>query len=166
MRGTLMPSSRFLVKRMLSKINFDHDRDILQLGYGNGVFTKELLLRMNHTSTLTIFEIDPWCEQYRIDDTRIRYIEDTAEKVSSYCGDRKFDTIISTLPFASLPQRMCENIFHEIRHHLAMKWKFLQFQYSLYSRKTIYGLFHIEPKIDFEFRNLPPAFIYEVVRTQ
>lgn len=59
MRGTLMPSSRFLVKRMLSKINFDHDRDILQLGYGNGVFTKELLLRMNHTSTLTIFEIDP-----------------------------------------------------------------------------------------------------------
>lgn len=164
-RGSFAPSSRFLVRRMISKIDLNHDVALLQLWYGNGVFTRELLTRMTPESTLTIFEVDPRCRQYSMNDSRIRYIEDSAEKVSDYCTTKKFDSIISTLPFASLPESICENVFREIYLHLKIRWKFLQFQYSLYSRKDIRWIFCIEPKIDFEFWNFPPAFIYEVLLT-
>jgi phospholipid N-methyltransferase len=45
---------------------------------------------------------------------------------------------------------------------LKQNWKFLQFQYSLISKKDIWNLFNIPPKIDFSLFNIPPTFIYEV----
>jgi phosphatidylethanolamine/phosphatidyl-N-methylethanolamine N-methyltransferase len=57
-RGAVAPSSKFLVKKMLSKIDFREDLDLLQLGYGNGVFTKELVRKISKESTLVVFEVD------------------------------------------------------------------------------------------------------------
>jgi phospholipid N-methyltransferase len=57
-RGAVAPSSKFLVKKMLSKIDFREDLDLLQLGYGNGVFTKEIVRKISKESTLVVFEVD------------------------------------------------------------------------------------------------------------
>ena len=39
--GAIAPSSKFLVNKMLAKIDYAQDLDLLQLGFGKGVFTKE-----------------------------------------------------------------------------------------------------------------------------
>ncbi len=57
-KGAIAPSSRFLVNKMLSKIDYAQDLDILQLGFGNRVFTKEIIRRSTTNSSLTIFEVD------------------------------------------------------------------------------------------------------------
>ena len=160
-KGAIAPSSRFLVNKMLSKIDYTQDLDILQLGFGNGVFTKEIIRRSTTNSSLTIFEVDKNCRKYKLDNKRITYVEDSAEKISLYFEDKKFDHIISTLPFASLQREVSQNIFKEIKQHLKKNGKFLQFQYSLFSRKDFNKLCKEKPKIDFELLNLPPAFIYE-----
>ena len=160
--GAIAPSSKFLVNKMLSKIDYDQDLDILQLGFGKGVFTKEIISRSTPRSTLTIFEVDKNCRKYKIVNKRITYIEDSAEKISLYFEDKKFDHIISTLPFASLPRKISQNIFEQIKHHLKKNGKFLQFQYSLFSKKDFNKLFEEKPTIDFVLLNLPPAFIYEI----
>ena len=160
-RGAIAPSSKFLVNKMLNKLDYRQDLDLLQFGYGKGVFTKSIIKKITPNSTLTIFEIDQNCQKYKIADRRITYIENSAEKVSEYCKKKTFSHIISTLPFASLPRKVAENIFVEIKKHLKKNGKFLQFQYSLLSKKDIYNLFNNEPSIDFELLNLPPAFIYE-----
>ena len=45
-----------------------------------------------------------------------------------------------------------ENIVQQaqIKKHLKTNGKFLQFQYSLISKKDIHGLFNVKPNIDFE----------------
>ncbi len=161
-RGAIASSSRFLVNKMISKIDYTQDLNLLQFGFGKGVFTKQIIKKITPGSKLTIFEVNKDCQKYKIDDKRIRYIEDSAENVSSYFKVKKFDHIISTLPFASLPKKVSENIFNEIKKHLKKDGKFLQFQYSLVSKKDINNLFNEKSKIDFELRNLPPAFIYEI----
>jgi phospholipid N-methyltransferase len=160
-KGTIAPSSRFLVDKMISKIDYGRDLDLLQLGFGTGVFTKGLLKKISPQSTLVVFEIDQNCRKYRIVDPRVEYLEDSAERISEHFPTRKFDHVISTLPFASLPKKVSQNVFAEIKKHLKPGGKFLQFQYSLYSKRAIRDLFGHEPKIDFELLNLPPAFIYE-----
>lgn len=160
-RGAITSSSKFLVNKMLAKIDYRQDLDLLQFGYGKGVFTKKIIQEMTPKSTLTIFELDKNCRKYKISDQRITYIENSAEKVSKYFQNKQFDHIISTLPFASLPKNVSENIFIEIKKHLKKNGKFLQFQYSLFSKKDIYKLFNRKPNLDFELLNLPPAFIYE-----
>lgn len=161
-RGAIAPSSKFLVKKMISKIDYSQDIEILQLGFGKGVFSGEIIKRLSPGSTLTIFEVDVRCSKYKIKDDRIIYIEDSAENISIYFKDKKFDYIISTLPFSSLPKNISNNIFAEIKKCLKHNGKLLQFQYSLFSKHDFTKLFDKEPTIDFELLNLPPAFIYEI----
>lgn len=160
-RWTITPSSSFLVDRMISKIDYSSDIVILQLWFGNGVFTKQLISRISDNSSIIIFEIDPNCRQYCIDDDRITYIEDSAENISHYYQDQSFDYVLSTLPFASLPRSIVNNIFVEIKKQLKKWWMFLQFQYFLSSIWEIENLFHTPVNIDFEIRNIPPAFILQ-----
>src|SRR6056297_1514225 len=100
-RGAITSSSRFLVNRMLYKLDYSQDMDLLQLGYGKGVFAKGIINQMTARSTLTIFEVNKDLRKHHISDKRITYIEDSAEMVSEYFEERQFDHIISTLPFAS-----------------------------------------------------------------
>lgn len=164
-RGAIAPSSRFLVEKMISKIDYSNDLEILQLGFGTGVFTQGMIKKMTPGSTLVVFEVNPACRQYQVTDSRITYIEDSAEQITEYFPNKKFDHIISTLPFASLPKTVSKNIFIEIQHHLKINGKFLQFQYSLHAKAAIQKLFNTTPKIYFELFNIPPAFIYETTNT-
>lgn len=160
----IIPSSKFLVKKIISKIDFENKIEILQLGFGTGIFTKYLLKQINNDSKIIVFEINKNCKKYlkKINDKKLTYIEDSAENIYKYFDNKKFDYIISTLPFATLNKNVCLKIEKQIKSHLKYQGKFLQYQYSLYSKKNIYNLFNIKPKIDFEILNFPPAFIYEV----
>jgi len=161
-RGTVVPSSRFLVGKMLDRLDFSQDMNVLQLGYGTGVFTAGILKRLSANSTVTVFEVDPRSRAFQIDDVRVTYVEASAEHVSQHFPGQTFDNIVSTLPFASLPRPVSLAIFAQIRAHLAPGGQLLQFQYSLVSRKDFRRIFDTEPQILFEPRNLPPAFIYDV----
>ena len=152
--------------KMVNKINFNADVHILQLGFGDGVFSRQILNQMSKNSKLTIFEIDKRCRKHKINDPRIHYIEDSAENISDYFHPDSFDHIISTLPFASLPRSMSESIFEQIQQHIRQDGKFLQYQYSLVSKNDIENLFDRKPSIDFVLLNLPPAFIYETRNPQ
>lgn len=164
LKGAITPSSRYLVTKILSKIDFKETVEILQLGFGSGVFTKQLLQYINAESKLVVFEINnKYTASHDIaKDDRVVFIHDSAEYISEYYHTKKFDYILSTLPLATLPKLMSEVIFIEIRDHLKSKGSFFQFQYSLISRSDIKRIFNIKPRIDFTLFNIPPAFIYEV----
>ena len=56
--GAITPSSKFLMKKMLSKVDFSKDILIVEIGPGTGVFTQEILSRMTLNSRLISFEIN------------------------------------------------------------------------------------------------------------
>jgi phosphatidylethanolamine/phosphatidyl-N-methylethanolamine N-methyltransferase len=50
--GSIVPSSSFLTKKIIKGIDFNKNLNVLELGAGTGVFTKEILNRMSDGSLL------------------------------------------------------------------------------------------------------------------
>src|SRR5919204_4562487 len=56
MLGSIIPSSRFLVKHLIGEIDFERSRCIVEYGPGIGNITKELLERLRPDGTLIAIE--------------------------------------------------------------------------------------------------------------
>jgi len=104
--GAVFPSSRFLVRKMLEPIDFERARIIVELGSGEGKFTRAILKRMRPDSRLYVIEINPkFIEKLRlIDDRRLILIPDNAEKLGAILKGQQIgaaDCFVSGLPLLS-----------------------------------------------------------------
>lgn len=164
--GAISPSSKFLMKRMVAPIDFQKADVIVELGPGNGVFTKGILERMKQTTKLFSFELNtPFYEHINatISDDRLILINDTAEKIDEYLakhGIGKVDYIVSSLPFTVIPKEIKLPIIDKCVKQLKDDGMFIQFQYSLNAKKLLSSKFS-QVKLDFAALNFPPAFVYK-----
>src|SRR5258708_12679026 len=58
MLGSLIPSSRFLIDRLLTKVDWTRARTIVEYGPGVGTITAQILARMQPNSRLVVFVIN------------------------------------------------------------------------------------------------------------
>src|SRR2546423_15635075 len=56
--ASIIPSSKALVKKVASKIDFSQPRVIAEYGPGEGVHSREIARRMSANSHLLLFELD------------------------------------------------------------------------------------------------------------
>ena len=166
--GSIVPSSRSLVEKMLKPIDFSKAECIVELGAGTGCITKALLRRMGPDSTLLSFETKKeFCAKLeRIGDDRLHVINDSAENIAHYVrknGYKKADYIVSGLPLVVLPKSVQDNILFAVHHSLAKDGAYIQFQYSLTSYKRFRKEF-ASVELDYTLMNIPPAAVY-VCRT-
>jgi phospholipid N-methyltransferase len=165
MVGAMAPSSRFLAQKMLQHIDFKEARVLIELGPGTGVFTDRILEKMHPDAKLLVFELnDNFCNalKKRITDPRAVIIHDSAEKIEEYLEKYalgKADVVISSLPLANFPAALRQSILDASHRSLKNVGKYVQFQYSLQSKKHIKNTFD-EVNIDFTPLNFPPAFVY------
>ena len=163
--GAIAPSSKFLMRKMLNKIDFSKDLNIIELGPGTGIFTAEIQKRMSIKSNLFSFEINTaFYDQLntKFNDKRIRIINDSAEKMKNYLSKeniQKANVVVSSLPLAVIPPKIKENILNSVLNILDENGIYIQFQYSLNAKKLLQSKFE---NIDIQFTplNLPPAFVY------
>lgn len=155
-------SSKYLINKMISNIDFTKDLKIVQFWSWKAVFQKQILKKMSLNSKLFVFEISENCRKYweSIKDERYFYIQDSAENVLDYVLEA--DVIISTLPFWSLPDELLPKIIWKSVKILKKWWIFLQYQYFLQNKKDIEKIFWKKCKLSFEVINFPPAFIYKI----
>jgi len=57
--GSLVPSSRFLVNSLLSRVDWERARVIVEYGPGIGNMTQEILKRMRPDAVLVAIEMNP-----------------------------------------------------------------------------------------------------------
>lgn len=163
--GAISPSSKFLAKKMISSINFEKARILVEFGPGTGIFTKEILKKMHPDAKLLVFETQTsFCEQIKreIQDQRMILINDSAEKIGEFLKIHGFEStehIISSLPFTVIPSQIKNSILNQSVKYLSPSGTFLQFQYSLNAHKMLKSRFKTV-KLDFTPMNIPPAFIY------
>ncbi len=149
---------------MLEPIDFNQAKCLVEFGPGTGVFTKKILKKMNSNAILLTFEINPTFikELQNIKDDRLVIINDSAEKIEEYLQKHNrssADYIISSLPFAMIPDEVVHTILTNSDNALSETGKYIQFQYSLNAKKKLESYFS-EVEINFTVLNLPPAFIY------
>jgi phospholipid N-methyltransferase len=163
--GSVTPSSKFLVRKMVDPIDFSDVRCIVELGPGTGIITLELLNRMPENAILLAFEINSeFCEKLKkeIEDPRLKVICDSAEKLEEYLKEynvSKADYVVSSLPFAIIPNTVVKTVLDAVKKVLKKEGAFIQYQYSLNAYKKLKNIFR---KVDLNFTpmNIPPAFVF------
>lgn len=171
MVGSMTPSSKFLASKMLSNIDFKKAKVIIELGPGNGVFTKKILEQMSSSAQLFVFELNDIFYQHlkeEISDSRMILIHDSAEHIQKYLSEYELlhaDYVVSSLPLANFPGKLKSSILSVCYNILKNQGKYIQFQYSLNSKKNLEAQFE-SVHVSFTPLNLPPAFVYTCVKSK
>jgi phospholipid N-methyltransferase len=135
---------------------------VVELGPGTGVYTREILARLQPAAQLISFERDPnlarlLSEQYP--DSRLRTICDSAERVQAHLDGAMTDVVVSGLPFTSLPSSVRDRIFDQIVKILKPGGTTLILQYSPALQGRLEKVFpYVQRRIS--LLNVPPAFLF------
>lgn len=164
--GAVSPSSKFLAKKMLQNVNYKKTKVMVELGSGTGVFTRKIVSNMADDAKLLVFELHkPFYNQLAkefADDERVIVVHDSAEKLRHHLeenGLEKVDIVLSSLPLANFKIRLIHQILSNTKEVLKDQGTYVQFQYSLKSKKIIERFFS-RVDVAFTSRNIPPAFVY------
>ena len=165
MLGSIVPSSRFLIRELLNPVDWTRARVIVEYGPGVGDITAEVLRRMRPDALLIAIEMNPDFVSYlrgALTDARLRVVEGSAESVEEILGrfgQQQADYIISGIPFSTIPAPLRERILRRTRAALAPGGAFLLYQFStrvLEDLKRIFG--YVGRK--FEPLNVLPAHLF------
>jgi phospholipid N-methyltransferase len=165
MLGSIVPSSRFLIKQLLEPINWSRARVIVEYGPGVGGITAEVLRRMRADGALIAIEMNPDFVSYlraSIKDPRLQIVEGSADSVDEILrrfGYTRADYIISGIPFSTIPAPVRESILRKTCAVLEPGGAFLVYQFStrvLQDLKRIFG--YVGRK--FEPLNVLPAHLF------
>jgi len=163
--GSALPSSRFLVQRLLRQVDWPATRVLVEYGPGVGTFTAEILQRLRPDATLIAIEASP--EFFRhlreaYDDPRLVVVHGSAADVGRILRERHLgcaDAIISGIPFSTLSPRLRQRILSESKRVLCPGGRFLIYQFTSAVRRDLERVFGpIEH--EHEPLNILPATIF------
>lgn len=164
--GAVFSSSKKLAKQMVSPINFEQAKCIIEYGPGTGVFTEQLIQHKRNETVLLIIENNK--EFYRIlkdkysNMKNVYIIHDSAEYTEKYVQQYKIpkvDYIISGLPFTSLSLDTSKKILQVTKEMLGENGKFITFQYSRL-KQQFFRSFFSNIEVEKTNWNIPPAFVF------
>ena len=165
MVGSIIPSSRILIDKMLGRVDWEKTKVFVEYGPGVGTFTRPILDQLAPDATLVTIDTNPDFTRYlkdSIDDDRLVAVNGSAADVEKILADRglpKADYVLSGLPFSTLPPGVGDAIAEATAKVIRPGGAFLVYQFSPKVRDFIAPHFD---RIDrgFEWINLPPATLF------
>src|SRR5690242_14543750 len=165
MVGSIIPSSRVLIDKMLDPVDWANTKLFVEYGPGVGTFTRPILDLLGSDATLLTIDTNPDFTEYlreRIDDPRLVTVTGSAADVEKILADRELgqaDYVLSGLPFSTLPPGVGDSIAKATAKVIRKGGAFLVYQFSPKVRDFIQP--HFEPiKRGFEWINVPPATLF------
>jgi phospholipid N-methyltransferase len=165
MVGSVIPSSKVLIDRMLSPVDWRRCKLFVEYGPGVGTFTQHVLERLPADATLLAIDTNADFTHYlnrKFADSRLVAVTGSAADVREMmadCGHGAADYILSGIPFSTLPAGLGPQIAAATAAALRPGGGFLVYQFSPKVREFIAP--HFE-RIDrgFEWVNIPPATLF------
>ena len=163
--GSITPSSRFLTREVVDRIDFARARHIAELGPGTGVFTQQMLERLAPDGRLLAVDTNAgFVEHLRreIPDHRLQVVLASAERIDELvreAGWPEVDAVVSGIPYSLLPKPVMRGILEATRRSLGDHGLFVGYQYSRMLRPhllDVFGNVHYRSVL----LNVPPAFVY------
>jgi phospholipid N-methyltransferase len=164
--GSVIPSSRFLVRTMLQPIDWANTRSLVELGAGTGVLTRSIRQLCRSDCQVVVFERDHEMRemlQKEFPEFIIRSNAEDIQHVIRSLDMEPVDCIISSLPFANFPADVRERIIENIYRSLRPGGLFVAYQYSLQMRPLLEKKFELR-QVRFVPWNIPCAFVYVCVK--
>ena len=163
--GSIIPSSRFLEKKLVDIAGLATAKVVVELGPGTGGTTEAFLKAMPQDAKLLAIEISPEFArrlQERFTDPRLIVWNGSAEHILQALDEHKLekaDAILSGIPFSTMPKEVAVNILRSIRESLTPGGCFVAYQFRDHVEKL--GTPELGPAEEFsEVRNIPPVKIF------
>jgi phospholipid N-methyltransferase len=165
MVGSIIPSSRFTIRKMLAPVNWDECHLFVEYGPGVGTFCRPVLERLPRHGKLLVIDTNPLFIDYlkaTIPDGRFLPVLGSAEDVEEIVrahGYDHADYVLSGLPFSTLPDGVGANIAAATHRVLRPGGAFLVYQFTAAARDFMAKHFN---RIDagYEALNVLPCKLY------
>ena len=165
MVGSVIPSSKVLIDKMLGPVRWDEVKLFVEYGPGVGTFTRPVLDQLPPDAKLIAIDTNPDFIEYLskdIGDERLIAVTGSAADVRKIIEAQGFshaDYVLSGLPFSTLPPGVGAAIGEATANVIRPGGAFLVYQFSPKVRDFIAP--HFE-RIDrgFEWINVPPATLF------
>lgn len=163
--GSLIPSSPFLIRRVLSQIDWRTARVIVEYGPGAGTITAHMLRRMHPAAQLIVFEMNDDFVQFlrrEFNDPRLQIVHGSAANVQDELAKRglhRADYIVSGIPYSTMPADVRKAILTTSHAMLQAQGAFLVYQFSPAVKPYLQQVWDTVQE-DWEPLNILPACIY------
>lgn len=166
--STLFQTSGVTVNRLLSPLRQDNHCSVLELGVGAGAVTDKAHKVMKDKDKYLGFEINSDLYNFVRDRYKdFHFVHASAEVISDYAKNRKFDLIVSTLPWSLFDDFMRKCILDEVSKHLEKGGYFKTYMVcnalvtksGKLFRKQLEDRFEVSSK--WVILNIPPAKVFE-----
>jgi phospholipid N-methyltransferase len=162
--ASVVPSSRWLTRRIAQAAVRDGTRVVVELGPGTGVVTRALLDALPRDGRVLALELEPdFAERLAEEpDPRLLVHQGDALELRAIIGEHRLprvDAIASGIPFSTLGAERGERVLRAAWNVLAPGGRFVAYQFRPHVDRYATPLFG-PPDVDFEPRNVPPMSVY------
>lgn len=163
--GSVVPSSRFLERRVVTAAGIASAELVVELGPGTGGTTRAILRAMPPSARLLCIEANPCLHALvdRIDDDRlIAHLGSACElqEIIARHGLGAADAVVSGIPFSTMSRSVGSRIVAEISKCLARNGRFVAYQAS--SRVAALSRPILGPaRSATELLNIPPMRVFQ-----
>lgn len=163
--GSIIPSSRWMERRITRTADLAHAKLAIELGPGTGGTTRALLQALPADAKLLAIEINPdFCDliEASIDDPRLIVHQGSAAEIPEALAKHDLgapDVILSGIPFSTMPRELGLAILRSARESLAPGGRFVAYQFRDVVHtlgKQVFG----PASVQIELLNVPPMRVY------
>jgi len=162
--ASVVPSSRFLTRRVADAARIGDPRTVIELGPGTGCTTRALLRAMPHDARLLAIDVEAqFIDNLRGEqDERLIPHLGSAERLHEILhmhGLPAPDLIVSGIPFSTMPSECARRIAQQVWTALAPGGRFVAYQLRGHVARFA-SEWMGRPRMQVEVRNVPPMRIY------
>ncbi len=167
--GSVIPSSRFMERRIIEFSRLDRARVVVELGPGTGGTTRALLDAMPADGRLLAIDLEPRFTAIveSIGDPRLIAHTGSAADLPAILTEHGLgspDAVISGIPFSTMPGELGTSILAAVRDSLAETGVFVAYQFRSEVARLALPVFG-EPKRSAPVMlNIPPMRIWQWMR--
>jgi phosphatidylethanolamine/phosphatidyl-N-methylethanolamine N-methyltransferase len=168
--GSVIPSSRWLERRLVETAAIGSSRLVVELGPGTGGTTRAILKALPPESTLLAIEINPVFIGYlqACPDPRLSVYPGSAEHLPDALASvnhgrippgARADAVISGIPFSTMPPEVGRRIIRSIWDCMAPGGRFVAYQVMGRVAELAPPVLG-NPDVKVEFLNIPPLRVF------
>lgn len=162
--GSIIPSSRFLERRIVAMAELANARCVVELGPGTGGTTRAILEAMDVDARLLTIELDPQFSSIleKLGDPRLLPHTGSAVDLAAILkqhGLPKPDVVISGIPFSTMPREIGSAIIQAAHDNLSPGGRFLAYQFRGHVGRLGQPIMG-KPEVELEILNVPPMRFY------
>jgi phospholipid N-methyltransferase len=166
--GSIIPSSRFLERRLIRCAGIREADVVVELGPGTGGTTRALLRAMRPDATLLAIEINRRFVELlgRMGDARLHVHHGSAEELPAALERHELprpDVIVSGIPFSTMTRPIGSAVLHAVYDALGPGGRFVAYQVRDRVKELGRPVFG-RAAVQFEPLNVPPMRVYRWIK--